>query len=227
VARKQTVICRTLLFAVLASVSIALARAEAPADALTAQRLIAECKNWHVSAGKQLGRPTEDICREVAATGLAGRDACRAVAAKLAGDAVGLVSCTTWFRPDGDRLTDVPDVPDDIWNASRGWDHNRLREVLERRLGKDWEQAQVQKELEGVGFACGMSRDSPSLHVLGELSVPAFMCIARLSSISASSAMRTRWDSHLYIWVEVRFIDHAEPRRWRAIIVHFDGYTLF
>jgi hypothetical protein len=187
--------------------------------------LLARCKNWRVSAGKrQLDRPSEDLCREVAARALTVREACIAVAEKLAGVPGGVVSCTSWARREVGDLTRFPDVPDDVWKA---YVHNEvLRAALERRLGPDWEQPQVQKELEAAGFACGMSRNFPSRHVHGEFEKPKLMCTARVSRIDTSWA---QGGGVRYLWVEVQFDEHAERRRWRQLVVHVhsDGYTRF
>lgn len=206
-----------LAFAVAAFSSLwaGLGQAQAP-------DILFQCKGWRVRVDKQqLGRPSEDICREVAARGLRRHEACRVVAEKLTGGRLGGGSCTSWYRRETSHLTDIPDVPDDIWNAYR---HNdSLGAVLERRLGKDWEQPQVQAALEAVGFTCGMSREPTSLHVHVEPSTPIFVCSARVSWIG------TRPDEGgvRYLWVEVQFVEHADLRRWQRIIVHSDGYALF
>jgi hypothetical protein len=206
-----------LAFAVAAFSSLwaGLGQAQAP-------DILFQCKGWRVTVDKQqLGRPSEEVCGEIAARSLRKHEACRAVVEKLTGGQLGGGSCKGWYRRETSHLTGIPDVPDDIWNAYH--DNDSMRVLLQQRLDKDWEQPQVQKALEAVGFTCGMSRESMSLHVHVEPSTPIFVCSARVSWIG------TRPDEggvH-YLWVEVQFAEQAEPRRWQRIVVHSDGYALF
>jgi hypothetical protein len=214
---------QALTVAALAGVWTATARADTYSSG---QQLIADCMNWRVSVGVGAERkPPEDICREVARPGQWLREACRQVGEKLAGRPVDSVACATWrryFNSFGDPGAAVADVPDDVWGSRENSDG--LRAVLERRLGKDWEQPQVQRELESIGFTCGMSRRFPSREIVDELGTPRFLCIAEVGTTFTSGPLLAHG---LDIWVEVQFAEQGKPRRWYSINVTTEGMGAF
>lgn len=228
-SRAQTIV-GTVLLAVLGGVWSVAVRAEAPSEAPAAKGpavyLVGRCRQWRVSAGSgPARRVSDDICQEIAARGLTGREACRAVGEKL-GIVAREVWCTSWWRfRDGAQEYIVPDVPDDVWYPL---DRERLRTLLEGRLDKDWEQPQVQRELEAVGFACGMTNRINS-HVIDRNVAPRFVCIAQVgSTIAASPSTKHPLLAYgLDIWVEVQFAQQGERRPWRKIEVTSEGMGAF
>ena len=196
----------------------AVAHADGTPDHVTAQ-----CMNWRVSAGSVHDRkPSAEVCREVAAHGKRLRETCHEVGEKLAGEPIETVSCSTWRRSGEHGRVAVPDLPDDVWNAHANRD--RMRALLERRLGKDWEQPQVQKDLEAVGFACGMTKRILSHEIIGELDTARFVCAANVgTTYSAGPIVAYGFD----IWVEVQFAERGELRPWQKIEVTSEAAGAF
>jgi hypothetical protein len=152
------------------------------------------------------------------------REGCREVGEKLAGRPLKEVWCWSWRRYHGDNLVAVPNVPNDIWDAYEG---GRLREVLEARLGGDWDQSQVHNEIESLGFTCGMTRRFPSREFSDLLDTPRFACIAQVGATVASKRPDGLLAYGADVWVEVQFVQHKQARRWQKIEVIIDGSGAF
>jgi hypothetical protein len=193
-------------------------------------------------AAKVLGRPTASLCREIAdkwsepvakayrpwssrhpsdAVSLTARlEACRDAAEKLTGRPVANPRCSTWYRVRGEETIAGAHPPDDIWDAVgastfRGIE-DRLREALERRLGKDWDATRLQTELELLAFACQEVNEANSTLRL--------TCAAATSEVFGPLPSPSA--SFLRIWVEVRFPEGEGPRS-RQIEVKVRGATIF
>jgi hypothetical protein len=172
-----------LAAAAFSAMNSGVALAESPPDVSStesvARYLTAQCRGWRVvdSAPRQalvlIGRPSGSVCGEVVrqasqraveaakegaqkakwALHLALAGVCRDVAGKLAGRSVDHPFCQTWghLQEGGGVTAASVTPPDEMWSHGLS---APLREFLERRLDRDWDQLHVKKELQTAGFDC-------------------------------------------------------------------------
>jgi hypothetical protein len=221
---------RGLAAAAFSAISSGLAFAQSPPDISStesAQYLTAQCRGWRVVDGAPgqgqvlIGRASGSVCGEAVpqasqravesakanpekakwAPLAALAEVCREVAGKLAGRPIDHPVCQTWGHlQEGGGVTAASDTPpDDIW--SRGLSVP-LREFLERRLARDWDQLRVKKDLENLGFDC----------FKGELDV-CWVGIAELDGMRSSPPFYpTAW----MMLIGVRRAWPWEPGGWRV-----------
>jgi hypothetical protein len=186
-----------------------------------------------------LGRPSDGICREVvqrvAERGVEQPEAgakwaplvsltrvCRGIAEQLAGQSVDLSQdpshhdwgiCETWGHIQaGIGFVAAPYPPDDIWNALEP--PMTIDDLLRRRLARDWDQLRVQREIESLGFVCGMDivRPSGGLVGFGDVTpsdVPRFVCTVDVLDLPNGTDHR--------IFISVKFAESGEPPGWQEI----------
>jgi hypothetical protein len=195
---------------------------------------------------KPLGKSTEDLCRDVAkkwsgrfvewyrANDVTGPlnatvQICREVAEKVAGRPVEIVWCSSWNQLRGGELVAVPGPPEEVWNALDGSPFEgisikkssrdeSLRSHLEHRLGKDWDQVRLRKEMEAIGFVCGVMNRRREHDPLITSSTPKFVCTGGVGEIVGAPS-RPLLVFGLYINVSLKFAESGEPQGWQQIEV--------
>jgi hypothetical protein len=157
----------------------------------------------------------------------AANELCRDLAERIAGRPVEIVWCTSWLPPLG-RPAPKTGPPEELWEALDGSPfeginiqkssrEERLRELFERLLGKDWDQAQVKDDMEGLGFDCGVWNRWGE-RALITTATPQFKCIGGVSEL-ASAPSKPLAFFNLQINVTVKFAESGEPRGWQQIEV--------
>jgi hypothetical protein len=196
-------------------------------------------------ARKLLGRPTAEICRDVVEK-WSGRfvewhqskdgsaplralpEICREVAEKLAGRPVEVVWCSSWEQFRNGYILPAAGPPDEVWNAldasplegigaRRSSRDEVFRDLLERRLPKEWDQVQVKTDMEAIGFVCEVWRRNEKLDFT--ITTPHFTCTAHMGEIVGApykALFLFRWQVN----VSVRFAESGEPRGWQQIEVN-------
>jgi hypothetical protein len=255
-----------------------MARAEPPKPSTAAEmaaKITRGCPRTRVSEGvanararKLLGRPTAEICQEVAerlrkrltelhaeAAALVGPsgkpdmknprvleafsanqrayfesffDMCRDMGKGVAGRPVEIVWCSSWVPRPGQPTWWI-EPPDELWdaidgspfegiNAQKSSRDERLREVIERRLGRDLDQLQVRAGMEGIGFDCGVWTPQGDLDRRITSATPKLNCTGYVSEMAAGPS-RGLLLFAMQINVTVKFAESGEPRGWQQIEV--------
>jgi hypothetical protein len=148
-------------------------------------------------------------------------DMCRDIGAKLAGRPLEIVWCTSWGTPGRppDAFWDAIDgSPFEGMAAKQSSRDERLREVLERRLAKEWDQLQVKADLEGIAFVCGVWTPQGKLDRNITTASPKLNCTAYVSEMAAAPS-RGLLLFTMQINVTVKFSEAGGPRGWQQIEV--------
>jgi hypothetical protein len=154
---------------------------------------------------------------------------CRDVAQEVAGRVVETVWCSSWNQIRGGRAIPVAGPPDEVWNALDGSPlegigtkkssrDELLREVFERRLGKDWDQIQVKADMEVIGFFCGVRNRKGERDPLITSTTPQFTCTGDVSEIVGAPS-KPQFLFGLQINISLKFAESGEPRGWQQIEV--------
>jgi hypothetical protein len=194
---------------------------------------------------KLLGKPTEEVCRDIAAK-WSGRftewhqskdssgplralfEICRDVAENLAGRPVEVVWCSSWSQIRGSEMVAVPGPPDEVWTALDGSPFEGvggrkstrdelLRDVFEHRLAKDWDRVHVKRDMESIGFVCEVWNRTEKRDLV-TTTTPQFTCTAHVGEIVGAPS-KPLFLFGLLINVSVKFAETGEPRGWQQIEV--------
>ena len=221
---------------------------EASAQSFTAgcQRWRVSESPMNSRARMPLGKASDAICRHVAEK-WSGRlvemyrtkdgsgpiralaEICRDIAEKLAGRAVEVVWCSSWEQRRGGHVVPHPGPPDEVWKALDGSPFEGvavkkssrdelLREVIERRLGKDWDQIQVKTDMEVIGFVCGVWNRRGERDPIITNTTPEFACTGNVSEVVGAPS-KPLFLFGLLIHVAVKFADPGGPPGWQEIQV--------
>jgi hypothetical protein len=155
-------------------------------------------------------------------------DVCREVAEKIAGRPVAVARCAAWRSPG---------LPEEFWSAldgsplesmsaMRSSSEVSLRGLIERRLGKEWDQVQVKTDLEAIGFVCGARSDGGPGSREITTATPKFGCAGAVGEI-AEAPSQARLQLNIQILVTLTFSESGEPRGWREIKVKAGGFAIF